>query len=222
MNRVLAIEPNDPAALNNKGNSISSARKISEAIRYYDRALAIEPNNTEVLNNKGASLSSPEKYEEAIGYYDRALAIKPNYSLPLNNKANAIVEMVFEGANILENSYSVKPYYFYIVSNQTPHPLASNIKQIELALEIYDKALDMDPNSPIILTNKATLLMKIGKYNEALDLFNKALTSDPNHAPALFNKGVLWIRWEELDESFDLKQKAGGLIQIMTVISLTY
>ena len=145
--------------------------------------------------------------EEAISYYDKALIIKPDHSYALNNKANAIVKMALEGSKISQNFYSLQPYYSYIVTSQTT-PFAGDVNQIEVALQIYDKALTQDPNSPAILTNKGMSLFAIGRNDEAMDLFDKALTSDPEFAPALFNKSVILEKIGRTDEAYNLKQKS--------------
>ncbi|MDQ4074298.1 MAG: tetratricopeptide repeat protein [Thermoproteota archaeon] len=75
--RVLASEPSNKYALNNKGASLSILGREAEAILYYDRVLTIEPNNEYALFNKALSLSILGRDAEAIQYYDRVLAIDP-------------------------------------------------------------------------------------------------------------------------------------------------
>jgi tetratricopeptide (TPR) repeat protein len=55
--RVLAIDPNNVLALNNKGFSLFGLGKHKEAIEYYDKALSIDPNNITTLNNKKAAIN---------------------------------------------------------------------------------------------------------------------------------------------------------------------
>ena len=116
--------------------------------------------------------------------------------------------MALEGGKISQNSYNLQPYYSYIVTTLT-RPLSGDVKQIEVALQIYDKALVQDSGSPNILTNKGIALSKIGRDGEAMDLFNKALKTDPNHAPTLFNKAILLDKMGRTDEAHNLKQRAG-------------
>ncbi|HKU82932.1 MAG TPA: tetratricopeptide repeat protein [Candidatus Nitrosocosmicus sp.] len=47
------------------------------------------------------------------------------------------------------------------------------------ALECYDKALAIDPKSPIVLSNKGLSLHNQGKFAEALECYDKALAIDP-------------------------------------------
>ena len=50
--KVLAIEPNNTGALNNKGLVLGSLGRYDEAIVYFDKVLAIDPNNTNALDAK--------------------------------------------------------------------------------------------------------------------------------------------------------------------------
>jgi tetratricopeptide (TPR) repeat protein len=110
----------------------------------------------------------------------------------------------------MQHFFSTDPHFDYVVLSQSIQ-FSGNIKDVQVAIDIYDKALTQDPNSPDILTNKGIALMKIGRYNEAMDLFNKALTSDPNHAPALFNKALLLDKMGRTDEGYNLKQRAADI-----------
>ena len=47
------------------------------------------------------------------------------------------------------------------------------------ALECYDKALAIEPKSPIVLSNKGLSLHNQGKFAEALECYDKALAIDP-------------------------------------------
>ena len=43
--KVLAIDPNNVLALNEKGNALGGLGNYKEAIAYYDKALAVDPKN---------------------------------------------------------------------------------------------------------------------------------------------------------------------------------
>ena len=88
--KVLQIEPNNTAALVNKGLASSDLNRYDEAIQYYDKALHIEPNDTDALINKGTALYDLERYDESIQYYDKVLHIDPNDTDALDMKNTAL------------------------------------------------------------------------------------------------------------------------------------
>jgi tetratricopeptide (TPR) repeat protein len=56
------------------------------------------------------------------------------------------------------------------------------------AIECYDKALEINPESADALNNKGAALDDIGKYEEAIECYEKALKLNPQHSDALYNK----------------------------------
>jgi tetratricopeptide (TPR) repeat protein len=90
---ALAIKPDDPDILGNKGIALRRLERIEEAIAAYDAALALKPDDPGALYNKGNALDELGRYEDAIAAYDAALALKPDLHEALYNKGNALVNL---------------------------------------------------------------------------------------------------------------------------------
>ena len=58
------------------------------------------------------------------------------------------------------------------------------------AIDFFDKALSIDPNSMDAYINKGTALGVLGKYRDALASIDKALAIDPNNTAALTVKAL--------------------------------
>jgi tetratricopeptide (TPR) repeat protein len=71
--------------------------------------------------------------------------------------------------------------------------LDSNISldQYQKAIELYDKALEVDPNNTDTIANKGIAFILLQKYVEASNLLDKVLTLNPNHTAGLFYKGIV-------------------------------
>jgi tetratricopeptide (TPR) repeat protein len=59
------------------------------------------------------------------------------------------------------------------------------------ALDIFNNALQLDPNNVNILNNLGQTFDQLGNYNDALDIFNNALQLDPNNVRLLEITNVL-------------------------------
>ncbi len=70
------------------------------------------------------------------------------------------------------------------------------------AMEAYDKALELDPNDPNVLTDQGVMFRKLGWYDRAVENFTKAQEIDPAHEQSLFNLGVVY--------RYDLQNFAGA------------
>jgi tetratricopeptide (TPR) repeat protein len=65
-----------------------------------------------------------------------------------------------------------------------------NLKNIEGAIECYDKVLAIDPNNINALNNKGLSLGNLKNIEGAMGYFDKVLAIDPNNINALNNKGL--------------------------------
>ncbi len=60
------------------------------------------------------------------------------------------------------------------------------------AIEAYDKALAIQPNSPDVLTDQGVMFKRLGWFDRAIGNFNKANEIDPTHATSVYNLGVVY------------------------------
>ena len=87
LDRALALRPDYPDALYNRGNALKPLKRYEEALASYDRAIALQPNHADAHNNRGQVLRELERYEEALASYDRALALRPRHVMAHCNAA---------------------------------------------------------------------------------------------------------------------------------------
>jgi len=60
------------------------------------------------------------------------------------------------------------------------------------AIEAYNKALELDPNDPDVITNQGVMFRRVGWYDRAIDNFRKANEINPMHPQSLYNMGVVY------------------------------
>lgn len=64
--------------------------------------------------------------------------------------------------------------------------------QLMDAIETYDKALEIRPDSPDVLTDQGVMFKRLGWFDRAIGNFNKANEVDPNHATSVYNLGIVY------------------------------
>src|SRR5688500_2555543 len=79
------------------------------------------------------------------------------------------------------------------------------------ALELYQKAAKLSPNSASIQNEIGFLLAVLQKPAEAKDHFQKAIELQPDFAPALYHLGVLYWLEKNPNTSIPLLQNAARL-----------
>jgi tetratricopeptide (TPR) repeat protein len=104
--QVLKIDPNNKAALDNKGVALGNLQQFDKALAYFDQVLKIDPSNIDALNNKGAALIKLGKFDDAITYFDKVLKIDPTNLVALSNK-NIVLNHGNVNQNSLGNRFSI-------------------------------------------------------------------------------------------------------------------
>lgn len=66
-------------------------------------------------------------------------------------------------------------------------------EQSQKSINAYNKALEIDPNNPNILTDQGVMFRKVGWYDKALVNFEKASKLDPSHLQSIFNTGIVYF-----------------------------
>lgn len=60
------------------------------------------------------------------------------------------------------------------------------------AIDIYDKALEMNDNDPDVLTDQGIMYRRVGWFDKAIGNFEKANRLNPRHVQSLFNLGIVY------------------------------
>ena len=76
-----------------------------------------------------------------------------------------------------------------------------NLGKNEEAIILYDRALEIDPNSLYPLSGKGVVLSKLDKYDEALFYLDRALEIDPNFVEAITYKGIILYNMGKNEEA---------------------
>lgn len=66
------------------------------------------------------------------------------------------------------------------------------LNKTDEARDDFEKALEQNPNSIMVLTDLGVLYGRQGNYQQAIDMFNKALKIYPNYTDALSNLGMTY------------------------------
>jgi tetratricopeptide (TPR) repeat protein len=66
-----------------------------------------------------------------------------------------------------------------------------NFEKYDVAIKLYDAALEMDPRYENAWVNKGVALNKLGKYTEAIEALNNAIEINPQNATTWHSKAVV-------------------------------
>ena len=127
---------------------------FKEAKKWFDKAYEIDPSNTNLSYAMGEYFFYIKDYDEAIEKLEYAYSRNPK-----NEKFK----------NDLAAAYNQKAYFLY-----------KSGKDLGYGIKLIDKAIKIKPNDGIILSTKAELLYKLGRYEEAYEYIKRGKKLAPD------------------------------------------
>jgi len=73
--------------------------------------------------------------------------------------------------------------------------------ELKESQQLFERAIELDPDYPDALNNLATIYCNIGRANEALELLHKALFLNPGHIPSKYNLAMQYYQMGLLDDA---------------------
>ncbi len=77
----------------------------------------------------------------------------------------------------------------------------ANRKNFDKALELFDQAINIDPNYDCPYGDKGVILDIIGKHHESISMYTKALELNPSNPITWHNKGLVLVRLKKIEEA---------------------
>ncbi|MCA2812917.1 MAG: tetratricopeptide repeat protein [Microcystis sp. M090S1] len=147
----------------------------------------------------GTEREARENYEQALTVINQAISLVPNNPNYYNEKWGILSELkrYDEGLAAITQAIDLAPRAAWYVNRGI---LYRRQQKYELALDDYNKAIELNPNHANAYNNRGNLYQDLQKYELALDDFNKAIEINPNFAILYYNRGVLY----RLQEKYDL------------------
>ena len=88
----------------------------------------------------------------------------------------------------------------------------------EVAKELYNRVLKIDPNHSQALKNIAVIFISLKDYQKAKECYEKAVEIDPNSADAYYNLGIIFKELKEYQKAKSCYEKADNIQPNNTII----
>jgi protein O-GlcNAc transferase len=89
--------------------------------------------------------------------------------------------------------------------------VAAQTKNPALAVELFVRAIEINPNSASAYLNHGNALKELKRLDEALSSYDKAITLEPDDAEAFYNRGLTLQELKRLDDALSSYDKAIAL-----------
>ncbi len=178
--RILSQQPANPMALYVSGSALAKLKRGAEAMPRLEKLLALAPNDPNVLNDLAVILADSGRASDALKHLDRLLQRDPHNSAALLNKANILAKdhRLDEAAEL----------YRALIPRSPPHAADAllglgNVRyeggHIQEALDVYDRALNLNVNIARAWLGRANALETLQRYREAVEAYGMAIKLDP-------------------------------------------
>ncbi len=138
------------------------------------------------------ALRSFQKPAEAGPFYD--LALQRDRTMPdvyfwmgksaFKQQKFADAEADFRETIRLKPDWAMAYHMAGAAANQQGH--------YDVALDLYDRGLKINPNNAMTMTNKSGALYNLGRVQESIEVLKKAMAADSTYALAVHNLGVTY------------------------------
>jgi eukaryotic-like serine/threonine-protein kinase len=191
---------------------------LKKSIDLFQQAIAADPNYALAYTGLGETYTVAPAYGIGIASKQarlladdatrKALELDPSLAEAHTARAMAFcqewkwneAEQEFQRALAL-NPNSANTHYFYAMEFLVPQ------KRLDQALSELHVAMSLDPLSPILNTNYASVLTMAHRYDESLAQFQKALQADPGFKPAHYKLSLLYAAMGRFGEAVGELQK---------------
>jgi tetratricopeptide (TPR) repeat protein len=197
---IINIYPDNSNAWSNKGVALANLGQYKQALEAYNKAIEIRRNHAVSWYNKSVILSAISLEEEAIIARNKAIEIEPDFVLA--TIPDAPDDLAFMEEKTTKKSIPKNNLDDYEVWCNKGVTLAALGRHDE-ALEAYNKAIEIKPDSHLAWYNKGVALAVLGRRNESLVAFNKAIEIKPDYYSAWYNKGVRIAALGRHDEALE-------------------
>lgn len=174
------------------GVALYNEHRFQEAIDAWQGGLQFKPNSETLYSNMGAAYNCLSNWKAGKENCEKALSINPNFSLAQNNLKWAMQELAKAGTPAGTPATGPAP----VPSPQSGADFNSllnqglayyNAKNFPEAINVWKKALVINPNSEIVYSNMGAAYGCMNMWREQVAACEKALAINPNYQLAANN-----------------------------------
>ena len=196
LQRALAVRPNYEDARRSLGQILARQGRIDEAIAEFQKAIELRPNSWANFSALGLSLYQADRYEEAAKAFSRVIELQPESALG-HQQLGVTYQMLGKKDEALDSygkaiAIAALPQAYSAIG-----VLLHERGDYAGAVDAYQKAIAIRPNSHITHRNLGDALRRLGRrepaqraYARAVSLAEDQLKINPKSAGTLASLAV--------------------------------
>lgn len=211
LNKLLAIDNNNPQGNFLKAMTLSRAGKYEDSIKYFNKAEQGWLNTEELRVNKWFALAKSD-FTWAIDYLDKALTLNADSTGALYAKAFALLQTKSykDGIKLIDKAIALssKNKDYYILRGD----LMMRISNYGQAIASYDNAFLLDSKDSTILAKKALAQHKAWNIKDSNTTLVETKSLIPNNANKYIDFSIILTMMWKYDDAIIYADKTLALV----------
>lgn len=207
VHEALALDPNDPNALQLNGDLLVKAGQGEEAIQLYKKILVMDPDNELALTSLGSVSRELGRDRDAEKYLTHLATAHPGYYVPylaLGDMYTARHDFSKAEANYRKANNLAPKNSLIIAGGMNASIEAHRFPQASAWLARASAQMQQDP---YVMREKERYLSWTGKYQESADVGREVIRKLPHDRDVVVYLGYDLLHLERYDELADLVSK---------------
>lgn len=199
--RALAISPNNPDLLNNRGSALAETGRVDEACASYRKAIALRSDFTDAQNNLGCVLMNLGRYDEAAASYGKAVVSAPENAEFVNNLGRAMTKLrrYDDALSCYADAVELNPKYRDALINRAV--TLNELKCYDEAIEYYSRALALKSDDTETLRKRASAFAGADNFDAALRDYDEAYRLRPDETGSLLGRAATLAKLGHMDQA---------------------
>lgn len=206
--KMIAAKPTDAELLYYMGENFYASERLDSASAYYEKGISVNPSYA--LNYVGRGKVALANGQDYAASFARAKELGgPKNAEVFIEIAEAFIEneknmpAAFEALNIAEK-LEPKNIRIYLMKGDAQLLLDNDGSA---AISFYDKAAEIDPNSPKPNVQIGSLYEKTRNYEQAFVEYESAIKKDSTYAPSYRQLGFLYYQYGKYQQAQSYYEK---------------
>ncbi|ORZ20242.1 hypothetical protein BCR42DRAFT_408316 [Absidia repens] len=194
LNKAIELEPKYVQCYIKRSSIYIEQQDIASAFKEFEDAIAINPSDPDAYYHRGQIHYISNNFEAAAKDYSESIKLDDTFLYAhvqlgvVQYKMGSVSSSMSTFKNTLKQfpeSADVHNYYGELLADQ---------QKFDEAVDMFTKAIELDPKNPLPYINKAMLKFQLkGEAEEAISLCKKALEADPACDAAVASLGQLYL-----------------------------
>ena len=200
--KQIELFPSEISGYTNLALCYINLSNSDDAISILIRAKNKFPNNFSINYMLGSTYNSQKKFQLAIESLNSALKIDPDSRSTKHLLANAYNSMnQWPSSENLYKELIRSDKMDAQALNNYSYTLAERGLKLKEALNMSQRAIQLDPDNSAYLDTIGWIFYKLKKYNKAIDYIQKSISLDPNNIVVLEHLGDAYMKINKIEEA---------------------